>query len=135
VRSNARLIQAADSVIDTPPTKPAPNAVAITSFAVDAGAGDTEIVFAPTPLPAGHRIWIRACRTTSGAVQNFQNLLTTVLVTPAAQASPIDLEASLVDAFGALEVGMYYHVELRVFDTATGLMSAAFFASTQAVTT
>lgn len=135
VRSNARLIQALETPVDTPPTAPAPDGVAITSFAVDAGAGDTELVFAPTPLPAGHRMWIRACRTTSGAITNFQNLLTTVLITPAAATSPVDLKPYLIDAFGALEAGMFYHVEIRVFSTATGLMSAPFYASTEAVST
>lgn len=135
VRCNCRLLQSGLTTISVPPTSPAPNGVIITSFSVDAGAGDTEIEFTPAPLGAGMRLWIRGCVTASGAITNFQNLLTTVAISPAATASPYDLASRLEDTFGALQPGAYYHLEVRVLDTATGLVSAAFYASTQALDT
>jgi hypothetical protein len=132
---NSRLAAAGDAGITAPPTKAAPEPAIPTTFTVDAGAGDTEIAFADGPLAAGIRLWIRGAKVNSGAVTNIQNLLTEILITAKAAASPVDLEDELIAAFGPLQVGATYILEMRTLDSTTGLVSGAFYAKTVAVST
>lgn len=132
---NARLLAAAQSQITAPPTDAAPAGVTITSLTVDTGAPGCKIVFAPTPTAAGNALWVRAACVPSASITNVQNLLTTIDITAGAQASPLDIAAGLEAAFGPITAGLSYHVEVRVLDLSTGLVSGRVLAKTVAITT
>jgi len=132
---NARLLAAGESQIVIPPTAAAPAGVTISAFTVDAGAGDTEVAFAASPTGANAALWIRSACVPSAAVTNVDNLFTTAVITAGAQATPVDLEAALIAAHGPLLVGATYHLEIRVLDLTTGLVSGRVLARTVAVTT
>lgn len=135
VALNARLLAAGKSTLELPPVEAAPGTPVVTSFTVDAGTGNTELVFTPSPLPAGIALWVRAAKVNSPAIVNVQNLLTTVTITAAAATSPLDLETLLADTFGPIQDGATYVLELRSFSTLTGLVSGRVFARTIAITT
>ena len=135
VALNTRLLAAGESQISVPPADVAPAGVTITSLKVDAGAGDCKIAFSASPTGANESLWIRGACVPSAAVTNVENLFTTLLITPGAQASPVDIEAALVAAFGPIAVGSSYHVEVRVLDLTTGLVSGRVLARTVAVST
>lgn len=135
IKLNTRLLAAGDAGITAPPIEAPPDGILVTSFAVDAGAGDTELVFTDTPLGANDRLWIRGAKVNSAAIVNVNNLLTEVVISAKAAASPYDLETALETAFGPLQVGAQYVLEIRVLDSLTGLVSNKVFARTVAVTT
>lgn len=136
VRLNTRLTISGDTLILVPPVTGPPLGVTATSFVVDLKAGEgAELVFADTPLAAGMKLWIRGCKVSSAAINNVENLLTEILITAAAATSPVDLTASIVAAFGALQEGAVYVLECRVLDTTTGLVSNRVFIRTTAVDT
>ena len=129
VACNSRLLRAEDTPVVTSPDIPAPAGDLISAFTVDAGSGDTEVTMMTSPAGANLKLWIRGAKTVTGAVTNFQNQLTTLIITEANATSPVDLEDELIAAFGPLQAGTYYHIEVRVLDTSTGLISPAFYAS------
>lgn len=135
VSINTRLLAAGESQISVPPSKVAPAGVTITSLTVDAGAGGCEIAFSATPTGANEALWIRGACVPSAAITNVENLFTTLDITAGAQASPVDIESILVAAFGPLAVGSSYHVEVRVLDLTTGLVSGRVLARTVCVST
>lgn len=135
VSLNTRLLAAGSAQISAPPTDTAPAGVTITGFTVDAGTGDTELTFSPTPTAAGNALWVRGCMVNSGAVTNVENLFTTLDITAAAVASPLDLKSALEAALGPILVGATYHVEVRVLDLSTGMVSGRVLARTVAVST
>jgi hypothetical protein len=132
---SARLLAMGVSLVATPPTTAAPAPVTPGKFTVDAGAGDTELEFTTTPLPAGVHLWIRGAKVNSSGINNVENLLTEVLISDAAATSPVDLESDLIDSFGALQVGATYVLQIRTCDEATGLVSGAFYVRTVCVST
>jgi hypothetical protein len=126
---NSRLLYAGSTAIAIPPIDAAPAGIVITGFTVDAGTGDTQIVFTPDPLETGLKLWVRGCVVMSAAKNNIQNLLTTVVIGGATTQSPLDIETELVANFGSLIVGASYHVECRVLDPDTGKLSGPAYAS------
>lgn len=135
VALNSRLLAAGNAMISLPPTDPPPATPVITDFTVDAGTGDTELTFTPTPAGANIKLFIRGAMVFSPAVNNVENLLTTIIISAANAASPLDLEALLINAFGPLIEGASYILEVRALDTTTGLVSGRVFARTVCVTT
>ena len=125
VGCNARLIAASESVITLPPAYPSPSGVLISAAAVAAGAGTATITLSTSPLGTNDRAWIRAARVQSGRITNVRNKLTTLLISPAADTSPIDIATELEDALGSFQAGDWYHFEVRILDDRTGLVSAA----------
>ena len=135
VKLNSRLLAAGASPIEIPPADAPPGTPVISGFTVDAGAGSTELTFTPTPLPTDISLWVRGAKVQSSTIINVENLLTTLIISPSAQASPLDLEDELIEAFGVLQVGATYVIEARALDTATGYVSGKVFARTVAVST
>lgn len=132
---SARLLASGDDIVATPPVTSAPSPIVPTSLAVDAGSGDTELVFTESPLEAGIKLWVRGAKVNSGSINNVENLLTTVTITAAAAASPLDLESALIAAFGPIQEGATYILECRTLDTASGLVSGKVFVKTVAINT
>lgn len=130
---SSRLLSGGDAIVVTPPVTASPLPIVPTAFTVDSGTGDTELTFADGPLDAGYKLWIKAAKVNSASINNVENLLTTVLISSAAQASPCDLESELIDAFGALQTGAYYILQVRVMDSASGLVSGKSYMRTQCV--
>ena len=122
-------------MLSVPPVTSSPVGVVISAFTVDAGVGATQVTFTPAPLAATQKLWVRGAMVSSSAINNVENLLTTVTITAAAAASPLDLKTPLEDAFGALSVGATYVIECRVLDTKNGMVSGRSFARTVAVST
>lgn len=135
VSLNSRLAAAGESMISVPPVTSSPVGVVISAFTVDAGVGATQVTFTPAPLDANQKLWVRGAMVSSSAINNVENLLTTLTITAAAAASPLDLETPLVYSFGALSVGATYVIECRVLDTDNGMVSGRAFARTTAVST
>ena len=135
IRLNTRLMAAGDDGITAPPVAAPPTGILVEGFTVDAGAGDTELDFTETPLAANQRLWIRGAKVNSAAIVNVNNLLTEVLISNQAAAAPLDLESALEAAFGPLQEGAQYVLEIRVLDSNTGLVSNRVFARTVAVST
>lgn len=129
----ARLFALGEAVVVTPPTKPAPAAAVPTGFTVDSGSGNTELTFDTTPLPAGVHLWIRGAKVNSAGITNVENLLTEVLLSDAAATSPVDLSTALVYAFGPLQTGATYVLQIRTCDEASGLVSGPFYVRTVCV--
>ncbi len=133
VRLNTRLLAANEPTINLPPVSSPPGVPVVSSFKVDVVTGNTKIQFTPTPLPAGISLWVRAAKVQSPTIINVQNLLTTVLITPAAATSPLDLEDELIEAFGPIQEGASYVVELRAFDRNSGQVGGRVYARTVAL--
>jgi len=131
VKCNGHLIASGDSTIDVAPVIPAPAGVAISSAAISEGGGTATITLATTPLGANYKAWIRAARVQSGRIVNVKNKLTTVLITTANIASPIDIASELEAVLGTFTEDDWYHFEVRVLDTTTGLISGAFTLAAQ----
>lgn len=135
VSLNSRLAAAGESLITVPPVTSSPVGVVISAFSVDAGAGNTQVTFTPAPLAANQKLWVRGAMVSSSAINNVENLLTTLTITAAAAASPLNLKTPLEEAFGALSVGATYVIECRVLDKGNGMVSGRAFARTTAVST
>jgi len=132
IRCNSRLTRSGDAVIDVPPVIPGPTGAVITAADVDTTAGTSDITFIPTPIGANNKVWLRGCRVQSGTITNVRNKLTELLISAANLASPVDVNAEIVAELGTIQTGDWYHFELRVLDTTTGLMSGPSLFKTQA---
>lgn len=120
---NARRAQAEDVAITAPPIVAAPDGLLTLVVDGDIGLGDVDITFTPTPLGATDEIWLRAAVTNSPAINYVSNLLRFVLHSAAAQTSPLDIQTETESRLGTLVVGQTLHVEVSVYDNATGLLS------------
>ena len=135
VGNYCRIIRAGGTPLTLPPIDPAPDALLTSALTLDIGAGAFQIAYTTTPTGATEHLWLNACVVSSAGISFIQNLLKTIVVTAAAQASPYDFEADLVARFGTLQVGEVITVDAMVFDNATGLLSAPLRASGTVVST
>jgi hypothetical protein len=136
VKLNTRLLVAGDTGITTPPVGGAPSGVTVSGFVVDANlTEDSEVAFATSPIAATERLWIRAAKVNSSSILNVENLLTELIITAKAVTTPVDLQAALIAAFGTIQAGSDYILEVRVLDTSTGYMSNRVFIRTTAIDT
>lgn len=120
---NTRLVAAGQSAITAPPIIAAQPGLTSLVQDCDIGAGDMDLTFTATPLAAGAMLWIQAAVIDSAGINYVQNKLRFVGVSAAAQASPFSHESLVTARFGTLVVGQYVHVQVSVFDSATGLLS------------
>jgi len=132
---NSRLAADGQSAITDPPIIPAPDPLTSMSATYDIGTGAMEITFAPTPLPAGVKLWILAALTNSPGINFVQNLLRFIGTSAAAQASAYDYETLITARLGAPVVGQQVHLQVATFDTATGLLSGVLRADGTVVST
>jgi hypothetical protein len=125
VACNARLIAANASNIDLPPNAPSPTGTLITAAGVKVAGAVCTLTLTADPSGANSHVWIRGARVQSGRITNVKNKLTEILITAVNEASPIDISAELIAELGSLQAGDWYHFEVRLLDTNTGLISAA----------
>lgn len=123
IKLNTRLGVAGDTPLALPPAIAGPVGAVITDVTVAVTGPVATVTLDTTPLGADYRAWIRAARVQSGAITNVRNKLTEIVITAKDVASPIDISAALIAELGTLQAGDWYHVECRVLDTTTGLMS------------
>ena len=124
VQLNARLLVSGSAKILVPPSEAAPLALATTTVTYNIGAGTSTIAFTATPLAAGLMLWTEAAVLTNPGQRYWANRMKLVKVSAAALASPYDYQADVEDRFGPLVVGQRLVTLCRVFDSATGLISA-----------
>lgn len=120
---NSRLNLAGAAEIDVPPLGAAPAALTTLTGTFDAGAGDFELAFTPTPLGANERLWVQAAVVDRVSINYVKNLLKLIVISAAAQATDYDIQAAVIARFGGLIVGQKIVVMASVFNDLTGLLS------------
>jgi hypothetical protein len=123
VQVNARMLVGGMAKLSLPVAKASPASLLTCSFTA-IHAGLCNLVFTPTPLGSGLKIWVKAAVVDSPGVNYVTNLMKLVAVSTAAEASPFDLASAIEGRFGTLSAGQFVGIEAYVFDTASGLLSA-----------
>ncbi len=132
---NARRAFNADARLLVPPITTSPNGLLTLVLTADIGAGTVALAFTPTPLGATEALYFKAAVTNSPGITFVRNLLRLLPFSPAAQVSPFDIQAVVESRLGTLVVGQTLHVEVAVYDNATGLISQPLRDDTVVVTT
>lgn len=135
IKLNTRLFQYALAQLTLPPIIPAPDALATLTLTADIGLGNFEIAFTATPLAANTSVWVRAALINSAGVRFVKNRYRDIMLTPAADASPTDIEAELTAVLGTPVVGQTCFVACGVFGRLTGLLSPPLIDSKVVVST
>jgi hypothetical protein len=129
VKLNVRLLYANASLIGSPPVVPAPQPVTPGTITFTDSPLALTVAFSPTPLGTGIAAQCFAYLSNSPGVAYVKNRLALVATGATATATPLDIEAGVVERFGTPQAGQTIHIGLRTIDTATGLVSATFYAS------
>lgn len=120
---NLNILYCQGTTIEIPPTTAAPASLETLALTTDIGAGNFEITYTPTPAGTNNTIWTWMAVVNSPGVQFIKNLYKLTDITPANQASPVDIQAQAVSRFGTLQVGQQVWVRVLVVDKVTGLKS------------
>jgi len=121
---NTRLAYAVQTPLTDPPIADPPTALATLVLSADIGLGTFDLTYTATPLAANDMLWINACLIDNPAINYVENRLRLLMVSPKAQASPLDIDTEVAARFGTIIVGQKLVVRVSVFSTATGLLSA-----------
>lgn len=124
VQLNATLQRYALSALTVPPIASAPAALLTLTGTFDIGVGNFEIAYTATPLSSGNSLLVEVAVVDNPGVEYVRNRYKEVMKSPAAQASPLDIETETTDRWGTLIVGQRVFVRCRVLDEGTGLKSA-----------
>ena len=135
---NSILLGVGAEPITLPPAFPAPFAAPIDDFTVTVTGPDLQPTAATlvmdTDALEDYQVYeVFACRVASPTINYVRNLFTRVFVSAPEAAPTIDLTAALQDALGSYQVGTVYHVQVRIVDTRTGLVSSRVSARVTAV--
>ena len=130
VQINARLDKIGASLLDLPPVGDPPDSLTSFSFAWTIGAPDTCILtFAATPLPANTHLWVYGCKSGSTGRTYVENWMRQFYISPAAQATGVDIYSEFEARFGDVQAGETVFLRAFVIDDLTGLLSGALDAS------
>ena len=137
-KCNTILLGVAEDQILLPPTAPAPSGVVIEDFAVTVTAPTLDpSVFTVTvgdgALPAGYVYEVFACVVNSPSINYVRNLFTRIAVSAEEAGPALELLTEAESVLGSLQVGNVYHVQVRLVDIATGLVSARTTAKVTAI--
>lgn len=121
---NSRLAHAGQTAIDIPPLEPDPIGLISLTGTWDIGVGNFELEFTATPLGADDLFIVRAAVVAHAGINYVENLLRVVGFSAKAQATLYDTQSLIEAKFGTLVVGDIVHIDLRVLDSATGLVSS-----------
>lgn len=132
---NARIDRDGGTLLTDPPASAAPDGLTSLTLAADIGAGNVDLTFAPSPLAADDKLWIRAAVVNSPGINYVENLLRLIQISSAAATTPEDIETALAAKFGTLQVGQKVVVDVAVYDSVTGLISGSLRDSAIIVTT
>lgn len=125
VAINSLRVKCGDAVLAVPAQGPAPLPLATMTLTTDLGAGTFQVAFTVTPLPASTKLYVRGWLEDSSAVSYVKNKLAFFVLSAAALASPLDLQAAFIAKFGAVAIGQTIWIEARTYSQTTGLLSAA----------
>jgi len=121
--------------LDEPPVIAAPAALELLVMFCDIGAGAFELNFTAQPLGANDQLWIYGAVADSSGIVYVKNLLRSLGLSAAAQASPLDCETLFSDKFGVLQVDQTCHVSVAVFNNVSFQVSSPLAHSAVVVTT
>lgn len=119
----ARCLRVGTATLTLPPIAPAPAPLLSLTQTCDIGPGNFELAFTATPLGADENAWLRATVVNSEGIHYVDNLLKYVMISAAAQASPLDHQTAIETYYGPMAVGNVVHVNFSVFSQTTKLMS------------
>lgn len=129
VKTIIRQVRLGGSPTFLPPVAGPPPALATVSLTCDISEEEAPLVFTETPLEAGMKLVVEAAVVHSAGIAYVKNLYKQILISDAAQVSPLDLFAALTERFGTLQAGNRIFVKVSVGDSATGLVSSPFSTS------
>lgn len=124
-RLNANIRNGGSAVsISSPPVPAAVPAITLGAM-VNSAAGALSIVFADSPVPAGHALVIEATPQVSAGVSFVKSEFRKLKVVAAAGASPAVLTADYLARFGARVAGQKIFVRVTLVSLTTGLQSGS----------
>lgn len=124
VAINSLRLKCGDPVLTVPVQGPAPDPLATMTMTTDLGAGDFNIAYTVTPLAASIKLYVTGWLEDSAGVKYVKNKYAWFLLSPAAQASPLDLQAAFIAKFGSVGIGQTIWIQARTYSQLTGLLSA-----------
>lgn len=122
---NANVLNAGGTQLTNPPVKVGVAALTALSFAYDSVAGDAELTFAPTPVPANTVLVVEATAPMSAGKSYMKNMFRQVQVVAPAGTSPVDIFAAYNTKFGAVLPGQKIGVRAKFINRTTGEVSLA----------
>lgn len=129
VRLNINISLAGGTPLTTPPSPVGADALTALSVAADAGAGDFDVTFAPSAVPANHALFVESTPMLSPGISNANNRFRRIATLAPAAASPADLFTAQTDKFGALIAGQKVLVRAKFINQLTGEVSQSLKAS------
>lgn len=120
---NINIKTAGGTEVQLPPMPQGVTSPSAVSFTADKTAGTLEVVFGPTPVPAGMTLVIEATNQMSPGISNANNKFRVVQVVAAAGSSPVDIFTAYTTKFGSLVVGMKLQVRIKFINKTTGEVS------------
>ena len=119
---NARIREDGGTIQVLPPIINAPDAFLTLTQTFDIGTATFEATFTPV-VAAGQKIQVWAAVVNSAGISYVTNLYRNVGASSDAEASPYDAQSLIEARLGAMVAGQTCHIQYRVYDVATGLVS------------
>ena len=135
IKLNTRIDLIGETPLTAPPILAAPDALVTLVPTVDIGVGNTELVYTTTPLAAGIAVYCWADIVDSAGINYVENGLRYFMVSPAAQASPLDIESELAAVFGTPVEDQTVHFSVSTIRLVDGQISVPIKARTLVVDT
>jgi hypothetical protein len=124
LRLNLNILNAGGGIISNPPAEQfAPEPVAY-GLEPDQGAGDFDVTFSPSPIPANTAYVIEATEQVSSGKSFAKNLFRVVQVLPAADVTPTNIFAAYTAKFGGLVPGKKIFMRVKAVNLVSGLASS-----------
>jgi hypothetical protein len=133
IQLNTRILQAGGTQIDVPPVVPSPASIGVFTVVATAATNTVAIAWTSGAIGATEVLAIRVAVLDSPGRSYYRNILKLVFVSAAAAATPEAIGPEVEERFGTLIVGQTLHVEIEVWDSATGLVSGRMYANTVVV--
>lgn len=128
IQINCRVLQAGGTLLNIPPITAAPAAVSSPVITASAATSTVSIAFDDGPLAASCKLAIWVSVLDSLGRSYYKNSLALVKLSAAAATTPQAVGTEIEARFGDLIEGQMLHVELEVWDNATGLTSGRVYA-------
>jgi hypothetical protein len=120
---NGILLNAGQSIIDTPPTDLGLTGLSSITATAAAGTAAFDIAFTPTPAAANTSLYVSASPQLSPGRTFTESFLRFVKVGTAAQASPLSILTEYTAKFGSLIAGKKIGIRVAIVHFQTGALS------------
>lgn len=120
VKLNTNLDRVGVAAISTPPLPGSVAAVTAVSGEADVSDNKFDVIFAPTPVPAGTAFVISATKQKSPGQSFFGGQYTDIAVVDAAGTSPADIFAAYTAKYGSLIAGQKIGIRVQAINKVTG---------------